>query len=191
MVAPSGPAPAERLAWAFSQARGNLVQALAGLLGNPDDAQDVAQEAFLKCWRRRESAGEVRDLEAWIFRVGLNAACDLRRNVWRRRSRPLDHQALFDRARSSPVEEAIGNETLARLQTAVEALRSAEREVFLLRHLRQLPYDEIARLLQVPVGTVKTRMRTALGKLRQVFQDLLLPGTPPVFPLTSRPAAPI
>ena len=51
--------PAERLARAFAQAREELVRALAGLLGDPDDAQDVAQEAFLKCWRRRDNAGEV------------------------------------------------------------------------------------------------------------------------------------
>src|SRR6516165_3762809 len=81
--------PGERLAWAFSQARDDLVRALAGMLGDLDDAQDVAQEAFLKCWRRRADVGEVRDLKAWIFRVGLNAARDLRRNVWRQRCRPL------------------------------------------------------------------------------------------------------
>jgi RNA polymerase sigma-70 factor (ECF subfamily) len=163
--------PAERLAWAFSQAREELVRALAGLLGDPDDAQDVAQEAFLKCWRRRESAGEVRDLKAWIFRVGLNAARDLRRNVWRRRSRSLAEADLPDRTVASPNQTAIYREALARFHAALETLRPEERDVFLLRHFRSLPYEDIAHLHHLPVGTVKTRMRAALGKLRKVFQE--------------------
>src|SRR5215213_408251 len=79
----------QRLTQAFSCFGDELVRALSGLLGDADDARDVAQEAFLKCWRSRERLDEVRDLKAWIFRVGLNAARDLRRNVWRKRSRPL------------------------------------------------------------------------------------------------------
>jgi RNA polymerase sigma-70 factor (ECF subfamily) len=175
MATASGPievaGPAERLARAFAQARDELVRALAGLLGDPDDAQDVAQEAFLKCWRRRDNAGEVRDLKAWIFRVGLNAARDLRRNVWRRRSRPLVAIDLPDgRTTESPNHLAVYRETLARFQAALRTLRPEERDVFLLRHLHNLPYDEIARRHRLPVGTVKTRMRAALGRLRRVLQ---------------------
>jgi RNA polymerase sigma-70 factor (ECF subfamily) len=164
--------PAARLARAFTQAREELVWALAGLLGDPDDAQDVAQEAFLKCWRRRDSAGEVRDLKAWIFRVGLNAARDLRRNVWRRRSRPLAGVEWPDgRAADTPNHHAVYRETLARLQAALLELRPEERDVFLLRHRNHLPYDEIAQRRRLPVGTVKTRMRAALGRLRRVLQE--------------------
>src|SRR5271165_804385 len=74
---------------AFNDMRGELVSTLYFLLGNHDDAQDAAQDAFLKCWRTREGLGEVRNVRAWIFRVGLNAAKDLQRSAWRRRSRPL------------------------------------------------------------------------------------------------------
>src|ERR1700740_1680925 len=59
---------------AFNEVRAELVSTLYFLLGNYDDAQDAAQDAFLKCWRTRASLAEVRNVRAWIFRVGLNAA---------------------------------------------------------------------------------------------------------------------
>src|SRR5438552_1112397 len=79
----------EELVSAFNQLRTELVSTLYYYLGNLDDAQDAAQEAFLKCWRFRETMPAVRDLRAWIFRVGVNAAKDLQRNAFRRRARPL------------------------------------------------------------------------------------------------------
>jgi RNA polymerase sigma-70 factor (ECF subfamily) len=158
----------QRLSQAFAHFGDELVRALSGLLGDPDDARDVAQETFLKCWRTRERIGEVRDLKAWIFRVGLNAARDLRRNAWRKRSRPLIgdvHPTTGDPAS----EYALYRETLQRLNAALARLRPEEREVFLLRHQGDLTYDQIATRLGTPLGTVKTRMRAALARLRRVF----------------------
>src|SRR2546421_12529061 len=74
---------------AFNEVRAELVSTLFFVLGNQEDAQDAAQDAFLKCWRTRSGLGEVRNMRAWIFRVGLNAAKDLQRNAWRRRSKPM------------------------------------------------------------------------------------------------------
>src|SRR5262249_48247104 len=83
------PDPGETLVAAFNEVRTELVSTLYFLLGNNDDAQDAAQDAFLKCWRSRDTLHEVRNLRAWIFRVGLNAAKDLQRSAWRRKARPL------------------------------------------------------------------------------------------------------
>src|SRR5471030_806026 len=69
---------------AFNQMRTELVSTLFFVLGNHEDAQDVAQEVFLKCWRTRETLADVKNMRAWIFRVSLNAAKDLQRNAWRR-----------------------------------------------------------------------------------------------------------
>jgi RNA polymerase sigma-70 factor (ECF subfamily) len=160
----------ERLAQAFAAARPEMVRNLARLLGSSEDAQDVVQEAFLKCWRTRERVAAVRNLRAWIFRVGLNAARDLRRNVWRRRARPLpDLIDLDDRPGAAPSDHVLFAETSERLRAALRTLRPEERDVFLLRQNANLTYDQIAQRRGVPVGTVKTRMRTALCKLRKVF----------------------
>jgi RNA polymerase sigma-70 factor (ECF subfamily) len=161
----------ERFLRTFASVRAELIQAVLRLLGSPEDAQDVAQEAFLKCWRTRDRLDKVRDLRAWIFRVGLNTARDLRRNVWRQRSRPLPDPLDCDPAGPCPSEEVLRGEELERLRAAVVGLRPEEREVFLLRQKSTLTYEEIARHLRIPAGTAKTLMRAALGKLRAVLQE--------------------
>jgi RNA polymerase sigma-70 factor (ECF subfamily) len=157
---------------AFNEVRAELVSTLFFLLGNHADAQDAAQDAFLKCWRTRQTLGEIRNLRAWIFRVGLNAAKDLQRSAWRRRARPLasapPNVELMD---DSPAETLEAKESLEQLRAALLELRQDEQAVFLLRQNGDLTYEEIAELRRSPVGTVKTQMRAALQKLRRVLKD--------------------
>ena len=173
---PAGPSnPAERpgddaLVAMFNQVRDELVSTLLYLLGNADDAQDAAQEAFLKCWRARASVPDVQNLRAWIFRVGLNAAKDLQRSAWRRRVKPLmgaESMPLLDGC--APAELIEEQESLAQLRRALLQLRPEEKEVFLLRQNGELTYEQIAEMHNRPVGTVKTQMRSALQKLRKVL----------------------
>jgi RNA polymerase sigma-70 factor, ECF subfamily len=162
----------EGLVCAFNEMRVELVSTLFYVLGNYEDAQDAAQDAFVKCWRNREGLGEVRNLRAWIFRIGLNAAKDLQRNAWRRRSRPLvGPSTLVESQEACPVKSAEEREAKERLQRAILDLRPEEREVFLLRQNGSLTYEEIAKLRRSPVGTVKTQMRAAAAKLRQVLRE--------------------
>ena len=160
----------DRLSQAFAEVRPALLQSLTAMLGSPDDAQDVLQEAFLKCWRARARIWRVINLRAWIFRVGLNAARDFQRNAWRRKSRPLPTQiTLPDISAIPPCDLLLNREDLDRVRQALTGLRPDEREVFLLRQNSDLTYDEIAVKRRAPVGTVKTQMRAALQKLRAVL----------------------
>ncbi len=162
--------PGEVLLRTFSELRDELVSTLWFLLGNPDDAQDIAQEVFLRCWRAQESLPDIRDLRAWIFRVGLNAAKDLQRSAWRRRVKPLLGEDIMQLADGAVPEQAVEDaETLTRIRQALLNLRPEEKEVFLLRQNGELTYEEIAHLRRCPLGTVKTQMRTALEKLRKVL----------------------
>src|SRR3954451_20608589 len=88
-----------QLVAAFNALRDELVSTLLFVLGNRDDAQDAAQEAFLKCWRARQTLPDVLNLRAWVFRVALNAAKDYQRSAWNRRSRPLPDYDLAGPAR--------------------------------------------------------------------------------------------
>ena len=154
----------------FTDLRDELVSTLCFLLGNADDAQDVAQEVFLRCWRTQEGLPEVQNLRAWIFRVGLNAAKDLQRSAWRRRVKPLlgaDAMPTSDSA--SPLSELEDKERLHQLRQALLDLRPEEKEVFLLRQNGDLTYEQIAEMYDRPVGTVKTQMRAALQKLRRIL----------------------
>src|SRR5262249_8424042 len=159
------PTTPDVLTRAFSELRDELVSTLFFLLGNRQDAEDAAQEAFYKCWRHQDNLPAVQNLRAWIFRVGLNTAKDMQRSAWHRRSRPLlgEETMLVDRPEvpGAALEE---QETLERLRRALLELRQEEREVYLLRENGDLTYEQIAEIRQAPVGTVKTQMRSALQK---------------------------
>jgi RNA polymerase sigma factor (sigma-70 family) len=166
----AAPPPGELLLSTFTDLRDELVSTLCFLLGNAEDAQDVAQEAFLRCWRAQEGLPEVQNLRAWIFRVGLNAAKDLQRSAWRRRVKPLlGADAMPTPDAAPPTGGLEEQETLQQLRQALVHLRPEEQEVFLLRQNGELTYEQIAELHNRPVGTVKTQMRSALQKLRKVL----------------------
>ena len=154
----------------FNAVRDELVSTLCFVLGNADDAQDVAQEVFLRCWRTREGIPEVQNLRAWIFRVGLNAAKDLQRSAWRRRVKPLlGADAMPTPDAVAPTRGLEDQESVQQLRQALLHLRPEEKEVFLLRQNGELTYEQIAEMHSRPVGTVKTQMRSALQKLRKVL----------------------
>src|SRR5712691_9768188 len=165
--------PGEMLVQAFSDLRDELVSTLWFVLGNADDAQDVAQETFLRCWRTQERGDEIQNLRAWIFRVALNAAKDVQRSAWNRRVGLLHGtEPLLAGHGVAPVEQAAEQEMLHRLRQALLILRLEEKEVFLLRQNGDLTYDQIADLHDRPVGTVKTQMRSALQKLRKALVEV-------------------
>ncbi len=157
----------ERLELLFQSMRDELVSSLYMILGNRDDAMEVAQEAFLRCWKSRKSLNTVTNPRAWVFRIGINAAKDLQRSAWRRKSRPmLPDEAMPPSSHEGISEELEKTEERNRVKKAVEDLRPEEKEVFLLRQNGDLTFEEIGLALSRPVGTVKTQLRAALGKLR-------------------------
>ena len=163
--------PADLLEEAFARHQDELLGTLFYLVGNAEDARDALQEAFLKCWRHRHSVDQIGNLRAWIFRIALNVGRDLRTTAWRRRRRPMtEDEAMLTSDQPAPEAEASRREQLALLRRALGELRAEQQEVFLLRQNGQMTYDEIARAINIPVGTVKTRMRLALAKLREKLE---------------------
>jgi len=163
-----------RLEILFQSMRDELVSSLYLILGNRDDAMEVAQEAFLRCWKSRRSLDSVTNPRAWVFRIGINAAKDLQRSAWRRKARPmLPEEAMPPSSHEGISEELEKVEEKNRVKKAVEDLRPEEKEVFLLRQNGDMTFEEIGETLGRPVGTVKTQLRAALGKLRVAL------GVPP------------
>jgi RNA polymerase sigma-70 factor (ECF subfamily) len=170
----------EDLLLGFASIRTELLHTLTMLLGSPDDAQDALQETFLKCWKARHREELVVNFKAWIFRVGVNTARDLQRSAWKRKSRPLSPLVSPDDPQeNSPPAQIVHGETIERIRQALTTLRAEEREVFLLRQNSDMTYDQIAQLRNVPVGTIKTQMRSALHKLRMILNEASsLPNLP-------------
>jgi len=158
------------LAELFQAHRQGLAGAVRSVLGPSADVAEVLQDAFLKCWQGWHRGTRPQDLAAWVFVVTWNAAVDARR----RRQRRPDHETLDEDAMSAPVTHPPSHaleqrEAVARAQVAVAHLREAEQQVFLLRVAGELSFEAIAAELAIPVGTAKTRMRTALQKLRETL----------------------
>jgi RNA polymerase sigma-70 factor (ECF subfamily) len=160
------------LEFAFAEFRRELLGTLYYLVGNREDAHDALQEAFVKCWKHREQIGEIENLKAWIFRIALNTGRDIRQTAWRRKRQGLPNdEALMISPQRGPRAEAETHEQLGKLRRAIADLRPEEQEIFLLRQNGQMKYEEIADAIGIPLGTVKTRMRLALSKLRQAMAE--------------------
>jgi len=163
---------AKRLEEVFSASQAELLGTLYCMLGNSEDARDALQETFVKCWRNRDRVPEIANLRAWIFRIALNTGRDMRSTAWRRRRRPLvkgEETLVADNV--APQADASRREQLGLVRRELRRLRHEEQEVFLLRQNGRMTYQEIAEAIKIPVGTVKTRMRLALTKLRTALEE--------------------
>ena len=162
---------------AFAQLVGLHEKKVYGLAlrmcGNPEDAADAAQEAFLAAWkglpRFRGEAG----FSTWLYRLTSNAAIDHLRRVKRQRgevSRDGGGPGL-DAVDDAPSPQAQAEETELREAVAegLSMLSEAHRQALLLRELRGLSYEEIASELRVDLGTVKSRISRARGSLRKIL----------------------
>jgi RNA polymerase sigma-70 factor (sigma-E family) len=142
-----------------------LVTQLYAFTADLTEAQDVVQEAFARALARPHGLAGVDNPEAWLRTVAVNVV----RRRWRRR-RLLDTILLRDRPVTRMVEPAPGPERTD-LRDAIGALPAGFREVIVLHYLADLPVDEVARLLDVPVGTVKSRLSRGRAALAAQLAD--------------------
>jgi RNA polymerase sigma-70 factor, ECF subfamily len=155
----------------FQTHRQGLAGAVRSVLGPSADVHELLQDAFLKCWQSWQHGTRPTDPVAWIFVVTWNAAVDARR----RRQRQPHHESLHEDTMLAPTTHPSPShaleqlEALARAHAAVAGLDASEQQVFLMRVAGELTYEGVAAALSIPVGTAKTRMRTALQKLRQAL----------------------
>jgi RNA polymerase sigma-70 factor (ECF subfamily) len=136
------------------------------------EAQDVVQEAFARALARPGGLADVDSPEAWLRTVAVNVV----RRRWRRR-KLLDTILLRDRPLTRTVEAAPGPERTD-LRDALAALPEAFRRVVVLHYFADLPVEEIASLLDVPTGTVKSRLSRARAALAEQLGDYRGEGIP-------------
>jgi RNA polymerase sigma-70 factor (ECF subfamily) len=155
----------------FQAHRKGLAGAVRSVLGSSADVTELLQDAFLKCWRHWQDGMRPRDPAAWMFVVAWNVAKDARRARQRRPHHETLHEDsnVVPTLHPSPTHALEQREAVARAQAAIHRLSDPEQQVFLLRTAGELSFDAIALQLAIPVGTAKTRMRSALQKLRQTL----------------------
>ncbi|RSM76965.1 SigE family RNA polymerase sigma factor [Kibdelosporangium aridum] len=135
-----------------------LVLAVFALTRDLAEAEDVVQEAFAVAYRRRERVRHVDNQVAWLRTVAINLA----RKRWRRREM---FDRLLGRHRAEPDLPAELGTDRADLHAVIHELGQEYRSVIVLHYLADLPVDEVASLLDVPVGTVKSRLSRARAAL--------------------------
>ena len=151
----------------FRDARGELLGTLYYLIGNMEDAKDALQETYMKCWTSQDKLESIENLRAWVFRVALNKGRDIRKTAWKRKRESLVEENSMVSVSQGPDADLIRNEQIDQLRKAVGQLKPSEQEVFLLRQNGGLTYEQIAEATGLPLGTVKTRMRSAICRLRK------------------------
>ena len=134
------------------------------------EAQDVVQEAFARALARPGGLADVDSPEAWLRTVAVNVV----RRRWRRR-KLLDTILLRDRPLTRTVETAPGPER-ADLRQALAGLPAPFRQVVILHYFADLPVDEISTLLDIPAGTVKSRLSRARAALAERLGDYRTDG---------------
>ncbi len=147
------------------------------LVGTPQDAEDLTQEAFLKAYQQIGSLREPEYLPTWLYRLAHNLCLDaLRRGKKERSAVELDVEREEEltlspdpRAEISPEHQAEIHETSAQVATAVEDLPYRYRTALLLREMEGLSYDEIAQVLDTSVPAVETLLVRARDKFRSLF----------------------
>ena len=150
-----------------------VVRVVYRLCGDTRLAEDMAQEAFLRAWLALPSFRPQSSLRNWLYRIAVNATLDVLR---RRKDEPLEDEAdrMYPDQTAGPETSLIEKERVALLQQAMHSLPEAARSVLILREYGSLSYQEIANLLDIPVGTVMSRLNYARNRLRELLKGDLL-----------------
>jgi RNA polymerase sigma-70 factor (ECF subfamily) len=162
----------EALLARFQQPVYNLAFRLAS---NPGDASDVVQEVFLKVFRNVGHFRRQSSLKTWIYRITVNEAHNQRRWFFRHRSREVGLDDETDEGCSrtvadtgrSPFDCAFDREKQVLIESALGRINPLFREVVVLREIEDLGYEEIAEVLQISLGTVKSRIMRGREALRE------------------------
>jgi RNA polymerase sigma-70 factor (ECF subfamily) len=158
-----------------------VVKLVARLLRDPTEAEDVAQEAFVKAYRALGSFRGDSAFYTWLYRIAVNTA---RNSIASRQRRPLDYEAGLSESEQNNVEArlkhddtpeatALSEEIRVTVNQAIEQLPEDLRTAIVLREVEGLSYEEIAAAMDCPVGTVRSRIFRAREAIDRALQPLL------------------
>ena len=140
------------------------------MLADPEEAQDVAQDTFIRAYQHLNTFDDQRPLQPWLLRIASNLARNRRRSIGRYWF-ALQRLARPDlEIRRTTEGSALNREGFEALWQAVRLLSELDQRVIYLRYFLELSEAETAAALEVPAGTVKSRLHRALARLRTVIE---------------------
>ena len=144
--------------------QGRLYGLVVHYVGNADDARDIVQDVFVRIYRNLADCTEANHFVPWTIRIARNACID---HLRRRKARPQAHDVpvdeMHDLATHTPGPEQDWRRDSRKqlVHLALQQLSELSREIILLKDIQELTFDEIATMLDVPIGTVKSRSNRA------------------------------
>ncbi len=156
-----------RLVWRY---RDHIVNIAFGVIGNSQDAEDIAQETFLKAYLSIGRLSSVNAFYQWLVRIAVNLSIDKKKANILRRAKPLE-DFFSAPSNSAPSPECVieHREQQRRLLDALDCLSLDQRTVLILCEFQELSYKEIALILDIPIGTVRSRISAAKYRLREIL----------------------
>ena len=139
------------------------------MLGDYDDAAEVSQEVFLSAYRSIARFRGDANFSTWLYRIALNHASTRRRNLskWQQKTVPIETAESASERDMDPAESLEQREVQDQVQRALKELEPDDAAIILLKDLQDVPYEEVARVLEVPMGTVKSRLHRARKALKE------------------------
>lgn len=151
------------------------------LTGNHEDADDISQEVFIRAYRSiRKFRGKAK-ISTWLYRITVNLSINYMKKKLKYAHEHTDEEAFDGKADpivpeqpGDPLQEIEAEELAQGIRMATESLPVKEKTVFILRVNQDLPYKEIARILDCPIGTVMSRLNRARRKLRDKLRNYIV-----------------
>ena len=141
-------------------------RATRGLVPNEQEARELAQEALTRAWAARHRYDEARPFYPWLYTIVRNACRDAAARS-KHRARPGLRSELVPAGSPSALSALAGRQAEERVRAAMGRVDEPHREVLVMRHFEDLAYAEIAEILEIPVGTVMSRLYRARKALLQ------------------------
>ncbi|PQZ57883.1 MULTISPECIES: sigma-70 family RNA polymerase sigma factor [Bacillus] len=151
----------------------DIYRTVVFLLGNQhQDVDDIVNEVYIKMWKSVTNYDMNRSFRFWLHGLVVKQVQDWRRKSWRR-FRIFEKKKMYEQDRSYIMDEGIlHKETRSEIVEVVQKLSYKHREVVIMRYFHEYSLDEIAALLQIPIGTVKSRLHIALKRLRTEMEHM-------------------
>jgi len=140
------------------------------LTRNPEEAEDLVQETYMKAWNGFETFRGDSMFRTWIFRILRNTFLSSRKDARATRVESLDeerHEAFLPRTDETPESILVEQASLSAIRKAVEQIPLPMREIIILREVEEMSYQEISAILEIPIGTVMSRLARARWTLRE------------------------
>ncbi|MFO0981848.1 MAG: sigma-70 family RNA polymerase sigma factor [Planctomycetota bacterium] len=154
-----------------------IYSAILRIVGDPVEAEDVAQDALFKAYRNLDSFQFDSGFYTWLYRIAVNAAVDTVKKRRRRTATSLDEdewlKASLEAGGPAPDDEPEGGEMAVQLRRAIDTLPEKYRTILVLREYEGLTYEDLARVLKISKGTVESRLFRARMRLKDKMQKHL------------------